>query len=108
VEAFRVGSTAWGLQFHVEAGAGDVRGWLVEHLHDHYALYGETSGVRSARKHIGWAVRALPGGEAFRAAMNTLDSADAQLRAVTTFFDELADRHPVLPAANDGLVRHQA
>ncbi|ODV13407.1 MAG: tRNA dihydrouridine synthase DusB [Rubrivivax sp. SCN 70-15] len=86
----------------------DVRGWLVEHLHDHYALYGETSGVRSARKHIGWAVRALPGGEAFRAAMNTLDSADAQLRAVTTFFDELADRHPVLPAANDGLVRHQA
>jgi len=28
VEAFRVGSTAWGLQFHVEAGAGDVRGWL--------------------------------------------------------------------------------
>ncbi len=28
VEAFRVGSTAWGLQFHVETGAGDVRGWL--------------------------------------------------------------------------------
>jgi tRNA-dihydrouridine synthase B len=86
----------------------DVRGWLVEHLHDHYALYGEASGVRSARKHIGWAVRALPGGEAFRAAMNTLASADAQLRAVTTFFDELADRHPVLPAANDGLIRRQA
>jgi tRNA-dihydrouridine synthase B len=86
----------------------DVRTWLVAHLHDHYALYGERSGVRSARKHIGWAVRALPGGEAFRAAMNTLDDADAQLRAVTTFFDALADRHPVLPAANDSLVRRQA
>jgi tRNA-dihydrouridine synthase B len=50
--------------------------------------------VRSARKHIGWAVRALPGGEAFRAAMNTLDDAQAQVRAVQTFFDELADRTP--------------
>ena len=79
----------------------DVRGWLVEHLHDHYALHGEHAGVRSARKHIGWAVRSLPGGEAFRAAMNTLESAEAQQRAVATFFDELADRHPILPAAND-------
>ncbi len=84
----------------------DVRRWLLEHLHDHYALYGEHGGVRSARKHIGWAVRALPGGEAFRAAMNTLDDAAAQHRAVATFFDELADAHPLLPphpAANDDL-----
>ena len=79
--------------------------WLLEHLHDHYALYGEYSGVRSARKHIGWAVRALPGGEAFRAVMNTLDSCDAQIAAVATFFDELAERHPAAApsarAAND-------
>jgi tRNA-dihydrouridine synthase B len=83
----------------------DVRRWLLEHLHDHYALYGEDSGVRSARKHIGWAVRALPGGEAFRAVMNTLDRCDAQLAAVATFFDELGERHAQLPiapcAAND-------
>jgi len=80
-----------------------VRGWLVEHLHDHYALYGEYAGVRSARKHIGWAVHALPGGQAFRAAMNGLDSASAQVAAVATFFDELALTHPQLPpvAAND-------
>ena len=77
----------------------DVQRWLTEHLADHYGLYGEESGVRSARKHIGWAVRALPGGEAFRAVMNTLDDAAAQLRAVTTFFDHLADRHERLPAA---------
>jgi tRNA-dihydrouridine synthase B len=77
----------------------DVQHWLTEHLADHYGLYGEASGVRSARKHIGWAVRALPGGEAFRAVMNTLDDAAAQLRAVTTFFDHLADRHERLPVA---------
>ena len=81
----------------------EVAGWLVEHLHDHHALHGEHSGVRSARKHVGWAVRALPGGEAFRAVMNTLESADAQVRAVQTFFAQLAEVHPLLPlpAAND-------
>ncbi|MBT9488283.1 MAG: tRNA dihydrouridine synthase DusB [Rubrivivax sp.] len=79
----------------------EVRGWLLAHLQDHYGLYGEGVGVRTARKHIGWAVKALPGGEAFRAVMNTLDSADAQLRAVASFFDELAALHPQLPAAND-------
>ena len=91
----------------------DVQGWLVEHLHDHYSLYGEQAGVRTARKHIGWAVRALPGGEAFRAVMNTLDSTAAQLRAVASFFDELADVHLLLPqdaaaAANDDLATLQA
>ncbi len=86
----------------------DVRRWLLEHLNDHYALHGESSGVRSARKHIGWAVRALPGGEAFRAVMNTLDTCDAQIAAVATWFDELGQRHARLPssvsAANDDAV----
>jgi tRNA-dihydrouridine synthase B len=76
----------------------EVAAWLHAHLLDHYALHGEARGVRSARKHIGWAVRALPGGEAFRAAMNTLDAAEAQLRALRRFFDRLAENHPRLPA----------
>jgi tRNA-dihydrouridine synthase B len=75
----------------------DVQRWLSAHLLDHYDLYGEDAGVRSARKHIGWAVRALPGGEAFRAVMNTLDHCEAQLGAVTTFFDALAAQHTLLP-----------
>jgi tRNA-dihydrouridine synthase B len=81
----------------------EVRGWLLEHLHDHYALYGEASGVKSARKHIGWAVRELPGGEAFRAHMNLLDDCRAQWHAVADWFEALAERHAVLPrlAAND-------
>ncbi len=85
----------------------EVQGWLLQHLQDHYGLYGEYTGLRSARKHIGWAVKPLPGGEAFRARMNTLNSADAQLRAVRDYFEQLAERHPLLPgpapaaAAND-------
>jgi len=75
----------------------DVQRWLTEHLHDHYALHGEYSGVRSARKHIGWAVQSLPGGEAFRQAMNRLESCEAQVAAVSAYFDALAERHARLP-----------
>lgn len=75
----------------------EVKRLLLEHLQDHYVLYGEFTGVRSARKHIGWYVKALPGGEAFRARMNLLDNAPDQVAAVTAYFDELqtgADRIP--------------
>ena len=83
---------------HLEAPlVSDVRDWLVEHLHDHYALYGEYTGVRTARKHIGWYVRGLPGGEDFRRAMNTLESSEQQLLAVNDYFDQLAASHLRLP-----------
>lgn len=72
---------------------GEVRRLLLDHLLDHYALYGEFTGVRSARKHIGWYVRGLPGGEAFRAQMNTIEDGAAQWRAVGMYFDGLAASH---------------
>jgi tRNA-dihydrouridine synthase B len=81
-----------------------VKHWLLAHLGEHYGLYGEFAGVRTARKHIGWAVRALPGGETFRSHMNTLDSCESQVRAVTDFFDELALRHDRLPALAHSLL----
>jgi tRNA-dihydrouridine synthase B len=76
-----------------------VKDWLLGHLHDHYVLYGEYAGVRSARKHIGWAVRALPGGEVFRARMNRIEDVDVQVNAVRDWFDALADTHHRLPSA---------
>jgi tRNA-dihydrouridine synthase B len=80
----------------------EVQRLLLEHLQDHYTLYGEYTGVRSARKHIGWYVKALPGGEDFRAQMNQLDTAPAQVAAVTRYFQALsqrADRIPFSPAS---------
>ena len=66
---------------------GDV---LVEHLDGLYDLYGGEHGARVARKHIGWTVRALPGGEALRSSVNTLHAADAQRAAVNDYFERLA------------------
>ncbi len=71
----------------------ELRSWLLEHLHDHYALYGEYSGVRSARKHLLWYMRALPGSDAerqrLRQAVIEADSCAAQRHAVEDFFDAL-------------------
>jgi len=79
----------------------EVKRLLVDHLWDHYSLYGEFSGVRTARKHIGWYVRSLPGGEAFRSQMNSIEESHAQVAAVERFFDSLnqhMDRIPGHPA----------
>ena len=65
----------------------EVRKLMDEHLQAHYAFYGEFLGVRTARKHIGWYVRDLPGGEEFRQEMNRLESTAEQLRAVDGFFE---------------------
>jgi tRNA-dihydrouridine synthase B len=75
----------------------EVRRALLAHLQEHYALYGEAVGVRSARKHIGWMLRALPGGEALRAQINGIDSAAAQWQAVADYLEQLAHKHERLP-----------
>jgi tRNA-dihydrouridine synthase B len=75
----------------------ELRRVLLAHLLEHYALYGEQSGVRSARKHIGWYVRALPGGEEFRQRMNEITDALQQHKAVANYLDELATQMDRLP-----------
>lgn len=65
----------------------EVRTLMHEHLQAHYAFYGEFMGLRTARKHIGWYVRDLAGGEEFRQHMNRLESCKEQLAAVDGFFE---------------------
>jgi tRNA-dihydrouridine synthase B len=64
-----------------------VRQLMAHHLRAHYAFYGDYLGVRTARKHIGWYVRDLDGGEAFRQGMNQIEDCDTQLAAVDAFFE---------------------
>jgi tRNA-dihydrouridine synthase B len=71
---------------------------LAEHLEGLHQLYGCEQGARIARKHIGWAVRGLPGGEAFRRVANGILEADAQLRAVSEFFHAAAANDPAAEA----------
>ncbi|MFZ6771110.1 tRNA dihydrouridine synthase DusB [Undibacterium sp. SXout7W] len=68
----------------------EVRELMLQHLQAHYAFYGEYLGVRTARKHIGWYVQDLSGGEEFRQQMNLLTDCEEQLAAVSHFFDCMA------------------
>ncbi|MBU1351119.1 MAG: tRNA dihydrouridine synthase DusB [Gammaproteobacteria bacterium] len=79
----------------------EVRRLLLDHLHDHYSLYGELTGVRSARKHIAWYLRALPGGEALRAHINTIENSATQWQAVADYLDTLGQQMDRLPVATD-------
>ena len=80
---------------------GEVLDWLLEHLDEHYGLYGEFTGTRSARKHIGWTLKGLPQGEALRQQMNQLDSSAAQQAWLRDTFTRLGQQFERLPAAND-------
>src|SRR5690606_41948247 len=51
-----------------------LRAALRAHLLDHYAFHGEARGVRSARKHVGWYLRARDGARAFPAGFHTLQT----------------------------------
>jgi tRNA-dihydrouridine synthase B len=68
----------------------ELREIVLGHLDAMHAFYGAGHGVRIARKHLGWYSRHLPGGEAFRAAVNRLESAADQRRATAGFLDDLA------------------
>ena len=76
----------------------EARALIVEHMHDHYAFYGELQGKRTARKHLGWYTKALPGGEAFRREMCMAESTTAQLAVVYAYFDRIAATQEYLPA----------
>lgn len=72
---------------------------MLDHLQEHFGLYGEYTGVRSARKHIGWYVKGLPGAEEFRTRMNGIEDSAAQSRVVASFFDALGSTMDRMPAA---------
>ena len=77
----------------------EVKRWLLEHLRDHYQLYGDYLGVRTARKHIGWYVKNFPGGKELRDAINQIEHCELQIMVLETYFDELSHRMDRVPAA---------
>ncbi|MCB1865467.1 MAG: tRNA dihydrouridine synthase DusB [Chromatiales bacterium] len=69
-----------------EPQPAEIGAWLCEHLLALYDFYGEAQGVRIARKHIGWYLAGRPDGRATRAAINELETANAQYAAVRACF----------------------
>ena len=78
---------------------GELRDCLLDHLEDHYQFYGEFTGVRSARKHIGWYLAELPGAESFLPHVNTLSSTSEQTQAIAQWFDRHPPNEPIMARA---------
>uniref|UniRef100_UPI003341A5DD tRNA dihydrouridine synthase DusB n=1 Tax=Castellaniella defragrans TaxID=75697 RepID=UPI003341A5DD len=77
---------------------GELREHLLEHLEDHYTFYGERTGVRSARKHIGWYLEDLPGSGELLPGIMVLETTGEQTAALDRWFRERAPDAPVVPA----------
>jgi tRNA-dihydrouridine synthase B len=70
----------------------EVKRLLMHHLEDHYSLYGSFTGVRTARKHIGWYVHGLPGATEFRKYLNAIEDCHKQSLAVAEFLDVIGQQ----------------
>ncbi len=65
----------------------EIRDELLHHLQDHYRFYGEYTGVRTARKHIGWYMAHVSGGNALTARINAIENTAEQAQVVAHWFD---------------------
>ncbi len=65
---------------------------LLTHMQGLYDLYGEFSGVRIARKHVGWYVTAHDETRGFRRTFNAIEDANEQLSVLTDYFSSLHER----------------
>ena len=78
----------------------EVRDVLIGHMEALHAFYGEQSGVRIARKHLGWYAKDRPENHAFRNVVNRAETAEMQLALTQDYFDALiAGVPPALPVA---------
>lgn len=64
-----------------------IGAWLLDHLDELHAFYGEGKGVRIARKHIQWYCQDHSGSDSFWREVNQVTDASRQRRAVAEFFN---------------------
>lgn len=77
----------------------EVAAIIEAHLHRLHDFYGVERGVRVARKHVGWYLKSVPGGDEFRCAFNRLESSVEQGRFVRQQIGERLRRDGALPLA---------
>lgn len=61
---------------------------VLRHIGAVHEFYGERDGVRIARKHIGWYIAELPGGEAARREINRIESSAEQYDILAAFLEK--------------------
>ncbi|GEA09813.1 tRNA-dihydrouridine synthase B [Alteromonas sp. KUL49] len=74
---------------------------LHEHVANVHEFYGDVTGVRIARKHVGWYLAEHDTDRQFRKSFNAIEDANAQLEALNVYFQALQQRETrqISPAA---------
>jgi tRNA-dihydrouridine synthase B len=65
---------------------------ICEHYRDMLSLYGTDTGVKMARKHLGWYTKGLPGSAEMRNRINFIDDPEAVLRTLAEFYEPWRQR----------------
>lgn len=65
---------------------------LIEHYRAMLELYGETVGVKVARKHLGWYTKGLPGSAEFRNTVNFVDNPADVMSSLERFYEPFLQR----------------
>ena len=65
---------------------------LIEHYQAMLGHYGSITGVKMARKHLGWYTKGLPGSAEFRNRANFIDDAAGVIHALEVFYDPFLQR----------------
>jgi tRNA-dihydrouridine synthase B len=68
-----------------------IRDIILGHIESLYVFHGETSGVRIARKHLGWYCQQHTQTEGFRSALMTAESSSVQFATARECFDRWAN-----------------
>ncbi|MGQ8366526.1 tRNA dihydrouridine synthase DusB [Glaciecola sp. 1036] len=65
---------------------------LIQHINGVHELYGDMTGVRIARKHVGWYVNQQKNGTEFKRIFNAIEKASEQISALTHYFSLLQSK----------------
>lgn len=69
----------------------EIQQVMLQHLNGLYELYGEYTGVRVARKHVGWYSQHLQTGEVLRSRVNKTETVKGQLLVIEDYFNSIND-----------------
>ena len=65
---------------------------ILDHYEEMLMHYGKDTGVKMARKHIGWYTKGLPGSAEFRNRVNFIDDAGEVTRSLSEFYAPFLQR----------------
>lgn len=78
---------------------------VLSHYKEMLAFYGDISGMRMARKHLGWYSKGLPKGAEFRGDINRMDTPAAVIERIISFYEPLiargVERLNIVPGAGE-------